>query len=254
METDGIGTHHLRAQLGDHLPVDSDHTCLNELVGLATAANAGIGQELVQTNGLVGIEVLLLILNALLQRVLGIGIVVGRMLTETALTLAVATTLLIATLTLLVAALLTLTIATRTLLIATLTLLVTAALLIATLARLIALTTLLTGLIATLTRLIAILTGLIALALTAILIVAWTIATTLLTVVILWLTRLIATLTGLEIIGTRTIAALLGRLALQTGTEALGTEAPFIIIVVFETGTLIARRNGTLPGVNTWTR
>ena len=74
-----VGAQDLRAELGNHLSVDGDHTSLDELIGLATAADTGISQILVQTNGLVGIVIDLLILDALLQAILCIGIVVSGM-------------------------------------------------------------------------------------------------------------------------------------------------------------------------------
>ena len=58
---------HLSAQLGLHLTVHGHHTCLYEVVGLAAATNTSIGQELVQTDRLVGVEVLFLIFNTFLQ-------------------------------------------------------------------------------------------------------------------------------------------------------------------------------------------
>ena len=255
VETDVVGAHHLGTQLVDNLTIDSHHTSLDKLVGLATAANTGISQELVQTDGLIGIEVLLLIFNTLLQRILGIGIIARRTLTIAALlrTLSIATTLLTVTAallvatTLLIAALLTvasaLLIATllRTLSIAT-ALLVTAALLITTLARLV--TTLLavgllivTGTITTLFSL-------------TLLVVAGTIAA-LLTILGTGTiaTLLIATL--LIIVVTGTIATVL-RSALQTCAKALGTEAALVLILITVIATLLSELWTWL--VNTWTR
>ncbi len=70
-----VGAEHLGAQLRNNLSVDSDDAGLYELIGLTTAADTGIGEELVQTYRLVGVEVLLFVLNAFLQRILGIGII-----------------------------------------------------------------------------------------------------------------------------------------------------------------------------------
>ena len=255
VETDVVGAHHLGTQLVDNLTIDSHHTSLDKLVGLATAANTGISQELVQTDGLIGIEILLLIFNTLLQRILGIGIIARRTLTIAALlrTLSIATTLLTVTAalliatTLLIAALLTvaatLLIATllRTLSIAT-ALLVTAALLITALARLV--TTLLavgllivTGTITTLFSL-------------TLLVVAGTIAALL----SILGTGTIATLlvaTLLIIVVTGTIATVL-RSALQTCAKALGTEAALVLILITMIATLLSELWTWL--VNTWTR
>ena len=78
VELDLIGAEDLGSELGDHLSVDGDDAGLDELIGLATAADASISQELVQTYGLVGVVVDLLVLDALFQAVLCIGVVVSR--------------------------------------------------------------------------------------------------------------------------------------------------------------------------------
>jgi hypothetical protein len=78
VELDIIGTEHLGAQFSDDLSVDRDNTGLYELISLSATADTGIGQELVQTYRLIGVVILLLILNALFQAILSIGIVVGR--------------------------------------------------------------------------------------------------------------------------------------------------------------------------------
>ena len=67
VELNNIGTQDLCSQLGYNLAVNRYYTCLDELVGLATAANTGISQELVQTQWLVWIVVNLLVLDALLH-------------------------------------------------------------------------------------------------------------------------------------------------------------------------------------------
>ena len=262
VETDVVGAHHLGTQLVDNLTIDSHHTSLDKLVSLATAANTGISQELVQTDGLIGIEVLLLIFNTLLQRILGIGIIARRTLTIAALlrTLSIATTLLTVTAallvatTLLIAALLTvasallITTLLRTLSIAT-ALLVTAALLITALARLV---TTLARLVTTLLAVdLLIVTGtkttLFSLTL---LVIAGTIAA-LLTILG---TGTIATLlvaTLLIIVVTGTIATVL-RSALQTCAKALGTEAALVLILITMIATLLSELWTWL--VNTWTR
>ena len=119
-----ISAQHLGTQFGNHFAVDLDDTCCDELVSLTTTADTCISQELIQTKGLVGIVVLLLILDTLLQRVLSIGIVARSVLAIAATLLTVTTTLLIATL--LVA---TTLLITTTLLTITATLLVAATLL-----------------------------------------------------------------------------------------------------------------------------
>ena len=70
-------------------------------ISLTTAANAGIGKILVEADGLIGVDMLLLILNTFLQTVFGIGIVSGIVLTIATLivsALLVAATLLVTTL------------------------------------------------------------------------------------------------------------------------------------------------------------
>ena len=76
-----IGAQHLGAQFGDHLSIDGDHTGLDELISLATAADTSVGEVLIETHRLVGIIVDLLVLDTLLQAILGIGVIVGSALT-----------------------------------------------------------------------------------------------------------------------------------------------------------------------------
>ena len=52
---------------GYYLAVNAYYTCLDELIGLATAADTCIGKELVQAEWLVWIVVNLLVLDALLH-------------------------------------------------------------------------------------------------------------------------------------------------------------------------------------------
>ena len=240
METHFISTHHLSTQLGNHLTINGDNTSLDELVGLAAAANTCIGKELVQTDRLIGIEVLLLIFYTLLQAILGMRIIAGGMLAIAATLLTIATALLtvtaallVATLTGLIAALLTIAAA---LLVTTLTRLVAAFLIIIIVARTIAvlrtLTVTATLLIATLTRLI----------------------TTLLTIaatgLITTLTRLVAAFL-IIVVGTRTIAATLRGIRLQTCTETFRTESTLFLILVTIVATLIAVRPW-LMNTRTW--
>ena len=218
-----IRTRHLRAQFGNHLSVDRHHTCLDEGICLTTAANTGIGKILIETDGLIGIDVLLLVLNTFLQVVLGVGVIARRMLTIATLlvtaTLLVAATLLV-TATLLVATLLTGLIATLlTGLIATL------------LTGLIA--TLLTGLVTTLlTGLVA--TGLISILLTGLITTTGLIATLLTRLITTLLTGLVATLLTVAhiIVVTRTILAL-STTRLESCSKAFGTEAALIFVVSF---------------------
>src|SRR3712207_7565864 len=65
--------------------VNRDNSCLYKLIGLATTANTGISQELIETQRLCGIDMLFLILNTLLQAILCVGIVVRGVLTIAAL-------------------------------------------------------------------------------------------------------------------------------------------------------------------------
>ena len=67
MEHHLIRAEHLGAEFGNYLTIDLHHASLDKLISLTTAANTGIGEELIQTHGLVGIEVLLLIFDTFLQ-------------------------------------------------------------------------------------------------------------------------------------------------------------------------------------------
>ena len=233
VELHDIGAEHLGAELGDDLIVDRHHTSLDELISLTTGANTGICQIFVQTNRLVRVDILLLVLDTLLHAILSIGIVSGTVLSVATLTV-VATLALLAIATLLtITALLTIA-ALLTRLIATLSLLTVAALL----ARLI--TTLLTGLVATLlARLITTLALLI---------------TTLLVIVVVARTLLIASLalliTALALIATLTLLIAVAWTLLathQASTEALGTEA-----AAFIAAATLVRAESALC-MNTWT-
>ena len=164
----------LHTQFSHNSIIDHDETLLDVFIGHAARADAGVSQELVQTNLHVGIDSGLLVEYALglgCEAHLGLG------------TLALGT-LLIAALTLLVAAL-ALLVTALALLVTTLALLVAAlALLVTTLALLV---TTLTGLVATLALLVTSLT---------LLVTSLTLVTTL-TGLVTALTGLIATLTGL---------------------------------------------------------
>ena len=220
-----VGARHLGAQFGHHLSVDGHHTCLDICIGLTTAANAGIGKILVEADGLIGVDMLLLVLNTFLQTVFGIGIVSGIVLTIATL---IVSALLIAA-ALLVTTLLTGLVA-ATLLVTTLLTGLIATLLTGLIA------TLLTGLIATLlTGLIAtLLTGLIATLLTGLVTTLLTglIATTLLVTALL--AGLVATLLAVAhiIVVTRTVGTLSAS-RLKTCPETLGAESALIVIVSF---------------------
>ena len=220
VETYLVGTKHLAAQFGNHLTVDGDDTCLDELVSLTTAANASIGEELVQTQGLVGIVIFLLVLDTLLHAVLCIGIVICRTGTESAGSLVIAATLLVAATrlialigTLLVVAAFFIIVVTRTVsLMGTLCIVVVVAGLITA-----TLLVVITGLIAA-TGLVAVLT------ISLIIIVARTIAAT------LWLPTLL----------------------LQGSAEAFGAEALLVVLiamVVTATVLIVGTRF-----LNAWTR
>ena len=70
-----IGALHLCAQFGHHLSVDGHLTLLDVLISLTTRAYTGIGEILVQTDGLVRIDVLFLIFDTLLEAVLCVWII-----------------------------------------------------------------------------------------------------------------------------------------------------------------------------------
>ncbi len=213
-ELDVVGAEHLRAEFRNHFAVDGDCSVLYVFVGFAAAAYASVGKELVKTDGFVGVDVLLLIFNALLQAVFCIRVVVGGAATleallitaavvETALTLITATVE--TALAWLIASLRGIIIVVRTVT-ALLTGLVAALLTVAIVTGAIAL---LAGLIASLLTVVVVtgaiaslLTGLIASLLTVV-VVTWAIATL--------LTGLITALLAVVVV-TRTVATLLARL------------------------------------------
>ena len=81
METHLVSAKDLCAKLCNNLAVYGHYTCLYELISLTAAAYTGIGEELIQTQRLVGIVVDFLVLDTLLHAVLGIGVVSRRVLT-----------------------------------------------------------------------------------------------------------------------------------------------------------------------------
>jgi len=221
-----IRTENLSTQFGHHLAIHRDDTCLDELIGLATAADTRIGKELVQAQGFVGIIIEFFILYALLETVLCIRIIVGRMLTGSLLVrcaIRLAITTLLGTLT--ITALRTLAITTLALLIATLW----------------ALTVVITGLITALAlrTLAVVVTGLVTtLTLRALTIVATGLIATL---ALLTITTLLTLLIATTVVITGTEATTLGCTTLKTSSETLGTEAAFIIVVIMVIGTLEIR-------------
>lgn len=106
MELHFVGAQYLGAQFGYHFSVDGHYTCLDEIISFTTAANTGVGKEFVQTDGLVGIVVLLFIFYTLLEAVLCIGIIVCSALTIISAVVVISATLLVTTLFLVSAALL----------------------------------------------------------------------------------------------------------------------------------------------------
>ena len=247
VETYLVGTKHLAAQFGNHLTVDGDDTCLDELVSLTTAANASIGEELVQTQGLVGIVIFLLVLDTLLHAVLCIGIVICRTGTESAGSLVIAATLLVAAAGLEFAISAASLIATA-LLVAT-TLLVAATRLIALIGTLLVVAAFF---IIVVTRTVSLMGTL-----CIVVVVAGLITTTLLVVItgLIAATGLVAVLTiSLIIIVARTIAATLWlpTLLLQGSPEAFGAESLLVVLiamVVTATVLIVGTRF-----LNAWTR
>ena len=238
MELHLIRAEHLGTQFRYDLTIHRYNTCLDELICLTTAADTCISQELVQTKGLIGIEVNLLILNALLHRILSIGIVIGSTLTwallETAATIRFAITSLLGTLAIATLTLLTITTTLRTLAVTTLR-----ALTITATLRTLAIATLRALTIAATLRTLAITT-----------LRALTIAATLRTLAITALALLtIFTLLGIIVV-TGTITTMLLRCAtLQTCTKTFWAETSLVIVAAI-IRTLIG---WTLSGVNTWT-
>ena len=87
---------HLGAQLGHHGAIYRHYTCLYEFVGLAAAAHTCICQVLVESHGLVGVDAVVLIVDALLETGLGVRREAPALRAEAALAVVVAATLLVA--------------------------------------------------------------------------------------------------------------------------------------------------------------
>ena len=82
MELNFIGTFDLGTQFCYHLTINRHYTCRNELVGFSTRTNAGISQELIQTNRFVRVCQQILVFNLLLVAIFCIRIVTGSTRTE----------------------------------------------------------------------------------------------------------------------------------------------------------------------------
>ena len=245
MKLNLVGAENLGSQFGNDLTIDRYHTGLDKLVGLATRAYTGIGQKLVKAQGLVGVYVVFLVLDALLHAILSIGVVVGRALAETAAVGAIATALIAALLTRLIAALLTGLIATllagliATLWTGTETTLLTGletAFIVSGIVTGAKSTLLWTGLI------VALLTGLEALALATV-VIAGTVATLLTGLIGTGLTTMTIVATGLitTIIesGTETAWLSIAGRALEIGPKTLGAEPTLLSVVM-----IVAVRTG----------
>ena len=236
-----IGAHDLGSQFRHHFTVHLNHTGLYVLIGLATTAHAGIRQILIQTNGYGGINMLFTVFNALLQAILGIGIVIGRTLTIAA-TIVVATILLsapVAVAASIVASLLARLISTFAITVITWTIAALLTRLITAFAIIVvawAIATLLTRLITTftiivVTRTIAALLPRLITALT-IVVVAWTIATLLarlitLTAITGTISALLTMLIEAGTISTLLCATLL--IGLQIATKAFWAETSYLV-------------------------
>ena len=230
VELHRVGAHHFRAEFLHHLTVHRDNSGLNEIVGLASAANAGIGQKFVQTHRFVGVDVCFLVFDAFLHAVFRMRIVVGR-----------ARTVAVAVVTALLTVATLLSVVART--IALLTRLVAVAVVVV--ARTIALLTwLITFAVVVVTRTIAMLSRLIAF---AVVIVTRAIAlmtgliTTALSIVVVARTILLARLIAVVVV-TRAIRLLC---LLQPCAESLGAES-----LIVATGAAAIRH--TLRCVDTW--
>ena len=212
-----VGAHYLCSEFCYSFAVHCHHSCLYEFIGFATAAYACVGEELVETDGFVRVEVLLFIFYALFQAVFCIGIVAGGMLTLIA--LLVAAVVVVASLTLVASAVES----SLAWLIALLTRLVTL------LARLV--TSLLSVVVVT-WAVASLLTLLIA-SLLSVVVVAWAVASL--------LTLLVAVLLSVVVVA-RAVASLLTLLVaavavrLQSCAETFGAEAAFVVACVGAVG------------------
>ena len=211
VEHHAIGAQDLCSQLGHNLAIDLHDTCRDELIGLTTAANTGVSQELVQAKGLIGIVILLLILNALLHAILRIGIV------RLARRFLVGVIVVITTIVIIRTGLTGLSVTATLLAIATLALLIA--------------TTLLA--VATLTWLVALLLSFhIIITRTITLLRTLLVATTLLAIATL--TLLVATLLAITTLIAIIVAGAIGALLrLKSGAESFGAEAALVVVIHF---------------------
>ena len=246
-----VGAHYLCSEFCYSFAVHCHHSCLYEFIGFATAAYACVGEEFVETDGFVRVEVLLFIFYALFQAVFCIGIVAGGMLTLIA--LLVAAVVVVASLTLVASAVessLAWLIALLTRLVALLSVGIVLARLVTLLARLVtsllsvvvvtwAVASLLAWLVAVLLSVVVVtwavaslLTLLIA-SLLSVVVVAWAVASL--------LTLLVAVLLSVVVVA-RAVASLLTLLVaavavrLQSCAETFGAEAAFVVACVGAVG------------------
>ena len=246
-----VGAHYLCSEFCYSFAVHCHHSCLYEFIGFATAAYACVGEELVETDGFVRVEVLLFIFYALFQAVFCIGIVAGGMLTLIA--LLVAAVVVVASLTLVASAVessLAWLIALLTRLVTLLSVGIVLARLVTLLARLV--TSLLS--VVVVTWAVASLLARLVTSLLSVVVVTWAVASllTLLiasllsVVVVAWavaslLTLLVAVLLSVVVVA-RAVASLLTLLVaavavrLQSCAEAFGAEAAFVVACVGAVG------------------
>ena len=246
-----VGAHYLCSEFCYSFAVHCHHSCLYEFIGFATAAYACVGEELVETDGFVRVEVLLFIFYALFQAVFCIGIVAGGMLTLIA--LLVAAVVVVASLTLVASAVessLAWLIALLTRLVALLSVGIVLAWLVTLLARLVA--SLLS--VVVVTWAVASLLAWLVTSLLSVVVVTWAVASllTLLVasllsvVVVAWavaslLTLLVASLLSVVVVA-RAVASLLTLLVaavavrLQSCAESFGAEAAFVVACVGAVG------------------
>ena len=246
-----VGAHYLCSEFCYSFAVHCHHSCLYEFIGFATAAYACVGEEFVETDGFVRVEVLLFIFYALFQAVFCIGIVAGGMLTLIA--LLVAAVVVVASLTLVASAVessLAWLIALLTRLVALLSVGIVLAWLVTLLARLVA--SLLS--VVVVTWAVASLLAWLVTSLLSVVVVTWAVASllTLLVasllsvVVVAWavaslLTLLVASLLSVVVVA-RAVASLLTLLVaavavrLQSCAESFGAEAAFVVACVGAVG------------------
>ena len=238
-----VGAHNLCSEFCYSFAVHCHHSCLYEFIGFATAAYACVGEEFVETDGFVRVEVLLFIFYALFQAVFCIGIVAGGMLTLIA--LLVAAVVVVASLTLVASAVessLAWLIALLTRLVALLSVGIVLAWLVTLLAWLVA--SLLSVVVVTwavasllsvvvVTWAVASLLTLLVASLLSVVVVAWAVASL--------LTLLVASLLSVVVVA-RAVASLLTLLVaavavrLQSCAESFGAEAAFVVACVGAVG------------------